>query len=73
MKAWDYLFQDFITLKKIKPSVGQANYYPNFIIVPDTSHVFIPKSSCLSCIGVLTEKIIQRECKVFHLPTIHGP
>jgi hypothetical protein len=45
MKAGGYLFQDLITLKKIKSSVGHTNYYPNLIIVPDTSHAFIPKSS----------------------------
>jgi hypothetical protein len=44
MKAREYLFHALITHKKIKPAVGQANYYPNLIIVPDTSHAFRPKS-----------------------------
>jgi hypothetical protein len=31
--------QDFIPLKESKSSIGQANYYPNLVIVPDTFHI----------------------------------
>jgi hypothetical protein len=39
MKNRDHLLQNLISLKEIKPSIGQANYYPNLVIVPDTSHI----------------------------------
>jgi hypothetical protein len=44
MKTGDYLFQDLKTRKKIKASIGQADYYPNLISVPDSYHIIVPPS-----------------------------
>jgi hypothetical protein len=41
IKDRDHLLQDLVSLKETKSGIGQANYYPNLVIVPDTSHIQI--------------------------------
>jgi hypothetical protein len=67
------LLQDLISFKETKCSIGQANYDPNLVIVPDTSHIQIAPNLNGSSPAKSTKGIIQQGYKVFLVPTIRGP